>query len=118
VWLEPQPALALAMALHELATNAVKYGALSVPEGRVALTWTVADDEDGLALEFTWRETHGPEVAAPVRKGFGSRLLERGLAAELNGTVRVDYRPSGLVCVMRARLPAVEASASAEVAAE
>ena len=117
VWMEPQPALALAMALHELATNAVKYGALSVSEGRVALGWTVApDDGDGIAVELTWVESKGPRVVAPTRKGFGSRLLERGLAAELNGSVRVDYRPDGLVCTMQARLPAVDAPAM--VAAE
>ncbi|HEV2532534.1 HWE histidine kinase domain-containing protein [Phenylobacterium sp.] len=114
VWMEPQAALALAMALHELATNAAKYGALSVTTGEVSLTWTVKPDgEDGLALDLTWRESKGPKVAPPSRKGFGSRLLERGLAAELNGVVTVDYRPDGLVCEMRARLPAVDGAAVA-----
>jgi two-component sensor histidine kinase/integral membrane sensor domain MASE1 len=118
VWLEPQPALALAMALHELATNAAKYGALSVAAGQVTLAWTVKPDgEDGVALRLEWRESKGPKVTAPARKGFGSRLLERGLAGELNGTVKVDYRPAGLVCEMTARLPAAGVLADGAVAA-
>jgi two-component sensor histidine kinase/integral membrane sensor domain MASE1 len=112
VWLEPHTALALAMACHELSTNAVKYGALSVPQGRVSLGWSVkADGDDGLALDLVWSESGGPAVKRPTRKGFGSRLLERGLAAELNGEVAVDYRPSGLVCRMTARVPRIEGGA-------
>jgi two-component sensor histidine kinase/integral membrane sensor domain MASE1 len=99
VWLGPQQALAIAMALHELATNAAKYGALSLPEGQVDLTWEVPA---GGGLTMTWRERGGPPVTAPTHRGFGSRLLERGLAAELAGTVTVDYRPAGLVCVIKA----------------
>lgn len=121
VWMEPQPALALAMALHELATNAAKYGALSVSAGRVELSWTVAPDgADGVVVDLTWRETDGPKVVAPTRKGFGSRLLERGLASELNGTVEADYRPDGLVCTIHARLPALDGAEAARawVAAE
>ena len=112
-WLEPQAALALAMALHELATNAGKYGALSAAGGQVSVSWTVKRDGEGLDLELVWREAKGPSVTPPARKGFGSRLLERGLAAELNGTVAVDYRPDGLVCTMTARLPQMEAAAQA-----
>jgi two-component sensor histidine kinase/integral membrane sensor domain MASE1 len=104
VWLEPQSALALAMALHELATNASKYGALSVGKGRVAVDWTVAEDGDAPRLALTWRESGGPAVKAPRRKGFGSRLLERGLPGDLGGTVALDYRKSGLVCTITARL--------------
>ncbi|MDB5418163.1 MAG: signal transduction histidine kinase [Phenylobacterium sp.] len=113
VWLEPQAALALAMALHELATNAAKYGALNGADGKVTLSWTAKPDDDGLGLELAWRESDGPKVAAPSHKGFGSRLLERGLAGELNGQVSVDYRPGGLVCVIRAKLPALDAAAQA-----
>ena len=114
VWLEPQRALALAMALHELATNAAKYGALSAGDGKVAVEWSVRPDgDDKVTLELTWRERDGPAVMAPKRRGFGSRLLERGLAGELNGEVRVDYRPEGLVCVVRARLPAIDGAAQA-----
>jgi two-component sensor histidine kinase/integral membrane sensor domain MASE1 len=114
VWLEPHTALALAMAWHELATNAVKYGALSVAGGKVDLSWSVMPDgDDRLALELVWRESGGPEVKRPSRKGFGSRLLERGLAAELNGEVVVDYPPSGLVCRMIARVPRADATMAA-----
>jgi two-component sensor histidine kinase/integral membrane sensor domain MASE1 len=114
VWLEPQTALALAMAWHELATNAAKYGALSVNSGKVDLSWSVMpDSDDALALELVWRESGGPEVKRPTRKGFGSRLLERGLAAELNGEVTVDYQPSGLVCRMTARVPRADATMAA-----
>jgi len=113
VRLEPQAALALAMALHELATNAAKYGALSVAAGQVSLEWTVKPDVDGLELRLTWREAKGPKVTPPTRKGFGSRLLERGLANELNGTVNVDYRPEGLICTMTAKLPVAGETAAA-----
>jgi two-component sensor histidine kinase len=102
------------MAWHELATNAVKYGALSVAGGKVDLSWSVMPDgDDRLALELVWRESGGPEVKRPSRKGFGSRLLERGLAAELNGEVVVDYPPSGLVCRMIARVPRADATMAA-----
>jgi two-component sensor histidine kinase/integral membrane sensor domain MASE1 len=105
VWLGPQQALAIAMALHELATNAAKYGALSSSEGRVDLTWEAPADG---GLKMVWRESGGPPVSAPTHRGFGSRLLERGLAAELRGTVTVDYRPDGLVCVIEAGPGAAE----------
>ncbi len=102
--LEPQPALALAMALHELATNASKYGALSQAGGRVTIDWTIRPAAPDARLELCWRETGGPPVVVPTRKGFGTRLLGRGLAAELDGRVEVDYRPDGLVCIVEARL--------------
>ena len=95
--LAPQPALALAMAMHELASNAVKYGALSTEPGRVGLTWYTADEW----LHLTWREMGGPPVAPPARRGFGSRLLERGLASELRGDVSLDYPADGVVCTIR-----------------
>jgi two-component sensor histidine kinase len=111
VWLPPQTALALAMALHELATNASKYGALSAAAGKVRIDWSTAREADGERLTLTWRETGGPAVKAPRRKGFGSRLLERGLPADLGGTVSLDYRKAGLVCTMSARLQAEAAKA-------
>ncbi|WP_293485909.1 sensor histidine kinase [Phenylobacterium sp.] len=101
VWLQPPAALTMAMVLHELATNAVKYGSLSVDGGRIDLTWTI----DGSALEVTWRESGGPPVRAPTRRGFGSRLIERGLGAELRGRARMDYAPDGLVCILQATAP-------------
>jgi two-component sensor histidine kinase len=101
VRLAPKTAVALAMALHELGANAVKYGALSAPEGRVDLSWTCRDDR----LRLTWRESGGPPVAPPERQGFGARMLQRGLAAELGGKVSIDFEPSGVVCSVDAPLP-------------
>ena len=98
VRLAPQTALALTMILHELCTNAVKYGALSAT-GRVALAWEVIPDGAG-ALRLTWRETGGPPVRRPERTGFGSRLIERGLASVPEGAVSLRYDPSGLVCTL------------------
>ena len=100
----PNVALAVSMALHELATNAVKYGALSVPGGRVAVAWRFAPAGD--AVELEWRETGGPPVTPPEGRGsgFGSRLLIQGLAAELGAPAELDYRPEGVVCRLRAPL--------------
>jgi len=98
--LEPKTAVALALAMHELATNAVKYGALSTAAGQVAVRWTAEDRR----LKLTWRETGGPPVQPVVTRGFGARLLERGLSAELDGVVTLDFRPEGLVCRMEANL--------------
>jgi two-component sensor histidine kinase len=96
VRLGPKAALALALALHELATNAVKYGALSGPSGRVALRWRA----EGGELHLEWREAGGPPVAPPRRKGFGSRLLERGLVLELDARIERAFPPTGAVCTM------------------
>ncbi|MBV8699606.1 MAG: PAS domain S-box protein, partial [Bradyrhizobium sp.] len=92
--LEPPAAQALAVVLHELATNATKYGALSDATGAIALTWS--RDADGKLL-LRWTETGGPPVQKPERQGFGSRLIERTIG-QLNGTARFDWRPEGLVC--------------------
>ncbi len=91
--------LALSLALHELATNAAKHGALSRPDGRVALRWTA--DEGKFCLQ--WRESGGPPVKQPSRSGFGSRLL-RLLMRDLRGTVELDYDPAGLRCKLAASL--------------
>jgi PAS domain S-box-containing protein len=99
--LSPRVVLAMSLALHELATNAAKYGALSVPSGRVSIGWTVDAGNDG-RLELTWQEHGGPKVAAPNRRGFGSRLIEDVLAAELQGTVEILYEPQGLLCKVSA----------------
>lgn len=97
VRLSPRQAVALSMALHELGTNAVKYGALSGDAGWVEVLWTFAGPGGGtLALE--WREAGGPRVAAPTSRGFGSRLLERGLAQDLEGEVELNFDPEGVVC--------------------
>ncbi|HEY8382761.1 MAG TPA: PAS domain S-box protein [Microvirga sp.] len=100
---DPKTALALSMALHELATNAVKYGALSRPEGRIRIAWTACDgsaEGPGRRLHLTWEERGGPPVREPTRRGFGTRLIERGLARELGGTVALTYAPEGLACRM------------------
>ncbi|WP_236551045.1 HWE histidine kinase domain-containing protein [Luteimonas sp. 9C] len=102
--LSPQRALALAMALHELATNAVKYGALSRDGGEVQITWDCTHDGEGAAMQFDWRESGGPTVQPPTRRGFGSRLLERGLRNDLGGDVELRYAPGGVVFRASARL--------------
>jgi two-component sensor histidine kinase len=91
-------AAGLALALHELATNATKYGALSGPTGSVSVAWslTPSDGRDRLALE--WVERHGPRVEPPVQEGFGSRLIRYAASREAEGTVSIDYQPEGLVC--------------------
>ena len=96
----PQHALALSMALHELATNAAKYGALSTPGGRATLDWRVQDGE----LSLRWVESGGPPVATPTRRGFGSRLLEQGLMRELGGKTQLHFEPQGVVCEITAAL--------------
>ncbi|MBY8828563.1 PAS domain-containing protein [Hephaestia mangrovi] len=104
--LAPKTAVSLAMALHELGTNAMKYGALSNDSGTVAIRWSTDDER----LRLEWRETGGPSVSPPSRRGFGSRMIERGLAAELSGTVTIDFAPAGLICTVDAPLPAGSAS--------
>lgn len=88
--------IALAMALHELGTNASKYGALSVPDGHIAVRWEI--DNTGALGRFrlTWKELGGPPVVPPTRRGFGSFLIDQALAAQFEGEVNVDYTPSGL----------------------
>ena len=94
-------ALSLALAVHELATNAVKYGALSTPTGKVAIAWRQTD-EDGAIL--TWTERDGPPVRAPDRKGFGTRLLDRGLSADLGGQPKLTFAVEGVRAVLPVRL--------------
>jgi two-component sensor histidine kinase len=96
----PKMALSLSMALHELATNAVKYGALSGPGGRVVVGWTLPGSDAGRRMRLEWREEGGPAVTPPVRKGFGTRLIEQGLARELGGTVELVYDRAGLRCLI------------------
>lgn len=95
-------AVTLALAMHELATNAIKYGALSVPEGKVAISWTVSPDRE---MQLIWQESNGPTVAAPEKKGFGTRMIERGLAVEFDGEVTIEFLPAGLRCTVTANLP-------------
>ncbi|WP_341777553.1 sensor histidine kinase [Luteimonas aestuarii] len=95
--LEPRRAVALSMALHELCTNAMKYGALSTPAGHVEIHWSRRGD-DGNALVLDWRERDGPTVEAPASCGFGSRLLEKGLPHDLGGRVTLAFDPEGVHC--------------------
>ncbi|MEO3433263.1 PAS domain S-box protein [Inquilinus sp. CAU 1745] len=105
VQLVPASALAISMALHELSTNAAKYGALSREDGKVELRWKIESNGEAPRLKLRWEESGGPKVVEPKRKGFGSRLIERALAAELGGEVRVSYEPAGVVCTIDAPLP-------------
>jgi PAS domain S-box-containing protein len=99
VLLRPRAVLTLAMAIHELTTNAAKYGALSVPGGRIEIRWQPAPgDRDGRALMIDWIEQGGPRVTEPLNRGFGSKLIEGGIAAELGGSARLAFEPSGLRC--------------------
>ena len=106
VRLSPKAAVSLAIAIHELCANAVKYGALSGDQGGVTLAWRIGA-ADPPRLNVSWRERGGPTVADPPRRGFGSRMLERGLAGELRGAVRLDFRPEGVVCRIDAPIPVV-----------
>jgi PAS domain S-box-containing protein len=104
LFLTPRAANALSLALHELATNALKYGALSTERGRVEVRWTRQPDG---GFELTWTESGGPMVHAPTHRGFGSTLLEQVTGRELNGESRVEYRPTGVRVQLRAGAAAV-----------
>lgn len=104
VTLKPEVSVAFALALHELATNAGKYGALSDEAGKVMLSWTVEGDGEDAKFSLRWQERGGPEVSLPKRKGFGSSLIERSLRSYFRGRVATDYRPEGLVFQLDARL--------------
>jgi PAS domain S-box-containing protein len=93
--LTPFVAQAIAMTLHELATNAAKYGALSVDEGHVELRWSLSTDGQ---LVLDWSETAGPPVTTPKRQGFGTRMIEQMITNQLKGTIRLDWRADGLAC--------------------
>lgn len=101
--LSPKKAISVAMALHELGTNAVKYGALSNDLGRVIVRWRIVP-EDQPTIEVVWREEGGPPVTPPTRRGFGSMIIEKALAYEIRGEVSVDYKEDGVVCTIRAPL--------------
>ena len=103
---QPKSAVSLSMAIHELSTNAVKYGALSVDSGRVAIDWNVT----GTRFSLRWREHGGPPVSPPTRKGFGSIMIERVLAEQLGGGVAIRYEPGGIVCTIDAPSDAVRDS--------
>lgn len=107
VALSPKMALSLALAVNELGTNALKYGALSQPDGTVSIDWTASPDDppDNRRLIWRWQESGGPEVQPPQRSGFGSFLVERVLASDFFGAVRIEFPLSGVTCILDAPLP-------------
>jgi two-component sensor histidine kinase len=96
--LSARAGLALGMVMHELATNAAKYGALSIPGGHVDVSWSLDGDGDNTRLSLLWRESGGPPVTKPSRRGFGSRLIEHSIGNDLGGEIELGYLPSGLHC--------------------
>ena len=98
--LSPKATLALGIALHELATNAVKFGAFSNDAGTILIAWRTEPAPGGDRLILHWKEKDGPPVSPPSRKGFGSQVLERGLAHELEGSVQLDYDVTGVSCTI------------------
>lgn len=109
VLMSAKAALALALALHELATNAAKYGALSNESGVVDLRWLLVHEAEELRFCLSWSEQGGPPVLAqPTRRGFGSRLLERSFAAEVGGAVKLTYAATGLICRLEAPLASMQ----------
>ncbi len=106
----PNAAIALAMTLNELCTNTTKFGALSVPGGRIRIAWSI--EEQSQRLRLTWTEVGGPEVAAPRRRSFGTRMME-ALGGQLNGQVQLAYQPTGFVYSLDVPLSAVTAKSSA-----
>ena len=103
--LSPKATLALGIAFNELATNAVKYGALSNDAGTISINWTLETKPDGRRLCLSWREKNGPRVTPPERKGFGSRVIEQGLTHELEGKIKLDFLPEGIVCTIDVPAP-------------
>jgi two-component sensor histidine kinase len=83
----------------------VKYGAFSNDKGSIRIDWTIEPTPEGRRLVLSWQEKDGPQVTPPLRKGFGSRVIERGLTHELDGAVQLDYRPEGLICTMNIPVP-------------
>ena len=100
VGLTPRAGLALALAIHELASNAAKYGALSITSGRLVVTWETVDAADGKTLTLRWTESGGPPVQTPERRGFGTTLIERALAHDLDAVVSRDFQATGLSCTI------------------
>ena len=101
VQLKAEPAVTLHMAFHELTTNALKYGALSTPDGAISISWTIDRTASPPLIHITWAEHGGPPVTPPSRRGFGSNLLQTGLPREFGGEARLSFAREGLICDMR-----------------
>jgi PAS domain S-box-containing protein len=106
----PQSALTLGMVLHELATNAAKYGALSASGGALTVSWKVVANGAGPTLALKWHESGGPPVRTPQRRGFGSRLVERGITHELKGSAHIAFEPDGVRCEIQVPLSAPQSA--------
>jgi len=106
--LAPNTAVTMALVMHELATNAAKYGCLSVPTGMLAVSWKLLGGSER-RVRIAWRESGGPEVTPPTRTGFGSRLLQRSLSNELKGSAEISYEPTGVRCSMEIPLSPIPA---------
>jgi PAS domain S-box-containing protein len=115
VSLGSKKALSLALALHELATNATKYGSLSAHGGTIDVTWDCSWLNDAEMLRFCWRESGGPAVSPPSRRGFGSRLIESTLASDFGNTVKVVFPPEGVVCSFQIKLSDLADEAEARI---
>jgi two-component sensor histidine kinase len=98
VLLKPETAQNLGLALHELAANASKYGALSVPSGRIVVRWAEVSDGKGDGVELTWSESGGPTVGVPAKRGFGSMLIQQNLARSLESEVELKFENDGVSC--------------------
>lgn len=111
VALVPRYVLAIGMTVHELTTNAAKYGALSTTEGRIRVKWSLMPAENGeRRLRLDWQETGGPRVEPPTRRGFGTRLISGGIQRELAGSVQLDFEPAGLHCIIEVPLQNLQSS--------
>jgi two-component sensor histidine kinase len=109
--ISPKTTLALSMVLHELAANATRHGALSASTGRVALAWTIEAGKSGTTMILSWRESDGPPVAEPARRGFGLRLVERSIVQELSGVADIAFEPAGVHCILSFPIAADDAAA-------
>jgi two-component sensor histidine kinase len=98
---KPHQGLALALAVNELATNALKYGSLSVPTGKVDVMWSIEQDNGAPTFVFKWQEHGGPPVSRPTRHGFGTRVIKSMLASDFQGAVEVSYEPGGVICTLK-----------------
>jgi two-component sensor histidine kinase len=97
-------AVMISMMLHELATNAAKYGALSNDTGEVFVDWCEEGEDNGARVRLQWHETGGPAVTSPERKGFGTTLIQRGLTSQLGGSANIEFLPDGLRCTLECPL--------------